>query len=223
MKSLLADLDIPADTLLLKIINATGLTQSSIQKVIEMQTPQLLHDEKDVRPGMFLTREGYVSRNYVADETVALVLGEGKGKVKAMYLEGKEMPFSTSNLSVDTVGHDGLDATRLIVATARTQKMHAEAAEFCQAFALPGLVKKGDAYLLSEEEVKEVQSYFFNIQEALRSVNFTNGCLWTSTMERKETATALVYSMRSLTICPEILDFPQFVYPAFWVPFRKNC
>lgn len=224
LNDLLAKFNISADTLLLKMINATGLTQASIQKLIEMQTPQLVHDEKDVRPGMFLTREGHVSKNYVADETIAMVLGGGKGKVKAMSLNGKELPFSTSNLFVDTVGHDGLDATRLIVAAARKHKLHAEAAEYCQSFALSGLVKKGDAYLLSEDEVKEVQSYFFNIQEALHSVNFTSGCLWSSTMgQNGAMATAAVYSFRSLSICPETVDFPQFVYPAFWVPFRRSC
>ena len=222
LKDLLAKFNISADMLLLKLINATGLTQTSIQKLIEMQTPQLVNDQSQVRPGMFLTLEGFVSQNYVADETVALVLGNEKDKIKAMSLTGKEMPFSTSNLFVDTAGHDGLDATRLIVQAARERGIHAEAAEYCQAFSLSGLVKKGDAYLLSDDEVKNVQSYFFNIQQALRSVNFTNGCLWSSTMALNDNVpTAAVYALRSMTVCQETIDFPQFVYPAFRVPFRK--
>ena len=221
LKDLLAKFNISADTLLLKLINATGLTPTSIQKLIEMQTPQLVNDQSQVRPGMFLTMEGYVSQNYVADETIALVLGTEKGKVKALSLEGKEMPFSSSQLFVDTSGHDGLDATRLIVKAAQEAHKRAEAAEYCQKFAIPGLVKKGDAYLLSAAEIKDVQSYFFNIQEALRSVNFTNGCLWSSTMLMKDgTVSADAYALRSIAIYQETVDFPQFVYPAFWVPFR---
>ncbi|MBO6280989.1 MAG: hypothetical protein J6N49_00510 [Alphaproteobacteria bacterium] len=222
LTQVLADLDISADKLLLRLINATGMTTEAIREMFDVPL-HLVSDIQEVRPGMFLTNEGYVTKNYVADKTTALVLGTRKGKVKAMYLEGEEMPFSTGGLFVDTTGHNGLEATRMIVKEAREQHLPAEAAEYCQEFSLPGLVEKGDAFLLSIEEVREVQSYFFNIQEALRSVHFTSGCLWSSSISKDhETPCADVYALRSMTAYPESMRFVQFVHPAFWVPFRKS-
>ena len=222
LTQVLADLDISADKLLLQLINATGMTRKSIREMFDVPL-YLVNDIQEVHPGMFLTNEGYVAKNYVAEKTTAMVLGTNNGKVKAMYLDGEEKPFSTGGLFVDTTGLNGLEATRMIVKEAREQHLPAEAAEYCQEFFVPGLVAKGDAFLLSMEEVREVQSYFFNIQEALRSVYFTSGCLWSSSISKdNETPCADVYTLRSMTVYPESMHFAQFVYPAFWVPFRKK-
>lgn len=223
LKKLLTDLDVDSETLLLKLINEKGLTEDGIKRIMHAQSPKFVATLSDVRPGMFLTKEGYVSRNYIADEIIAMVIGVFGNKIEALSVIGKEMPFGSSELFVDTEGLSGLEATRLIVAEAERLNLQADAAGYCQNFTVPGLVKPGDAFLLAKEEIIDVHSYFYNIQEALHNIKFTSGCLWSSSMLKKSSSVPLikVYALRSPMISDEMPDFSMYVYPAFFVPFRK--
>lgn len=223
LQKLLTDLGVDSETLLLKLINEKGLTEDKIRSIMHAQTPKFVMSISDVRPGMFLTKEGYVSRNYIADEVIAMVIGVFSNKIEALSVSGTAMPFGSSELFVDTDGLSGLEATRLIVAEAERLNLQADAAMYCQNFSVPGLVKPGDAFLLSKEEIIDIHSYFYNIQEALHNIKFTSGCLWSSSMMEKSPSGPLVkvYALRSPMVSEEMPDFSMYVYPAFFVPFRK--
>ena len=223
LKKLLADLNVDSEMLLLKLINEKGLTEDGIKRIMHAQSPKFVATLSDVRPGMFLTKEGYVSRNYIADEIIAMVIGVFGNKIEALSVIGKEMPFGSSELFVNTDGLSGLEATRLIVAEAERLGLNADAAVYCQNFTVPGLVKQGDAFLLTKEEIIDVHSYFYNIQEALHSIDFTASYLWSSSMLMKcpEEPMVRMYALRSPIISEEIPDFQEYVYPAYFVPFRK--
>lgn len=223
LDKLLTDLSVDSETLLLKLINEKRLTEDGIRRIMHAQSPKFVTDLSDVRPGMFLTKEGYVSRNYIADEIIAMVLGVSDNKVEVLSVTGKEMPFGSPELFVDTKGLNGLEATRLIISEAERLGLKADAAVYCQNFTVPGLVKQGDAFLLSQEEIIDIHSYFYNIQEALHSIDFTTSYLWSSSMLMKRSGEPLVrmYALRSPVTAEEMPDFPEYVYPAFFVPFRR--
>lgn len=219
----MVDLKTDSETLLLKLINEKRLTEDGIRHILHAQSPKFVPVLSDVRPGMFLTKEGYISRNYIADEIIAMVCGVIDNKIEVLSVNGKEMLFGSPNLFVNTDGLSGLEATRLIVAEAERLGLNADAAVYCQNFTVPGLVKQGDAFLLSKDEIIDIHSYFYNIQEALHNIKFTSGCLWSSSMLKKSSSVPLikVYALRSPMISEEIPDFPEYVYPAYFVPFRK--
>ena len=223
LQNLLTALGVNSETLLLKLINEKGLTEEKIRGIMKAKAPKYITNLSDVRPGMFLTKEGYVTRNYIADDVIALVFGVFKKKIEVISVEGKEMPFGSPELFVDTDGLSGLEATRLIAAEARRLNLRADAAVYCQNFTVPGLVEQGEAFLLSPEEIIDIHSYFYNIQEALHNINFTTGFLWSSSMLKKQSSDPMikVYEIRSPVMSEEMPDFPQYVYPAFFVSFRK--
>ncbi len=223
LKKLLTDLEVDGETLLLKLINEKGLTEDGIKRIMHAQSPRFVATLSDVRPGMFLTKEGYVSCNYIADEIIAMVCGVIDNKIEVLSVNGKEMLFGSPNLFVNTDGLSGLEATRLIVAEAERLGLNADAAVYCQNFTVPGLVKQGDAFLLSKDEIIDIHSYFYNIQEALYCIDFTASYLWSSSMLMKCPGEPMVrmYALRSPIISEEIPDFPEYVYPAYFVPFRK--
>lgn len=223
LKKLLTDLDVDSETLLLKLINEKRLTEDRIRSIMHAQSPNFVTSLSEVRSGMFLTKEGYVSRNYIADEVIALVFGVFDNKIEALSVEGKEIPFGSPELFVNTDGLGGLDATRLIITTARSFGLNADAAEYCQNFTVSGLVKKGDAFLPAQEEIIEIHSYSYNIQVALQNNIFPTGLLWSSSMLQKDMSKTLVkaYALRFPEVVETMPDIPLYAHPAFFVPFRK--
>ena len=153
LRNLLVDLKTDSETLLLKLINEKRLTEDGIRHSLHAQSPKFVSVLSDVRPGMFLTKEGYISRNYIADEIIAMVCGVIDNKIEVLSVSGQEMLFGSPNLFVNTDGLSGLEATRLIVAEAERLGLNADAAVYCQNFTVPGLVKQGDAFLLSKDEI----------------------------------------------------------------------
>ena len=185
---------------------------------------------KEVKAGMFLTKNKTICSEYNPDECVAVVLKVFADSREALMLniKGAHLAFSRDGASVDTTGFGGLNATHFISQLAQEAQVSAEAADYCLEFE-NDFVKKGNAFLLAKEEVEGLEDVE-SLSRAFNAAKLSDKTFWTSTtpagnMKNGEeiSQTAYIFDLRGskVSLHSEYVKLPLDVHPAYMVKLNQ--
>lgn len=186
---------------------------------------------KEVEPGMFLTSDGTVCCEYDGENSLAIILAVNRDKKTALVfnIAGSCLPFSRDGLDTDTSGFSGLNATHFISQMAFDAGITAEAADYCLLFE-NDFVQKGNAFLLSKEEVQALENDADKIYRAFSAAKIADKIFWTSTTfdgssKQAETANKMAYifgiGSPNIPVRSENARLPLDVHPAYTVNLKK--
>ncbi len=156
-----------------------GLLDVSKLRGVNVATTEIISSISDVKPGMFLSRNGKICKNFIADDIEAIILSIFNNEALALCLHKEILPFSSDGFCVDTSKMDALSATKYICEKAKESGKKVEAAQYCVEYE-SFIVKKGTAFLLSEKEKNDMRSYYFNLKEAFGLANLKEDLFWTA-------------------------------------------
>ena len=180
----------------------------------------------DIRPGMYLYKNGKISHVYAENECQAVVLDVDtqNSKLLMMSLCGKVLPFSSQGYSFDTSGLlNGLNATYLLSQMAQDANCPVEAAQYCLNYS-DAFVDAGMAFLLTEDEAKSLSPCAEQILLALNIAHVQTNGFWLSSSsgdcsnpEKSDKKEAKVFILHrdKVAINREYTTVPAAVYPVF--------
>lgn len=184
---------------------------------------------KEIEPGMFLTADKKVCRQFDAEKCAAIVLKvyDDNRTALAVDINGVSLAFSRDGLETDTLGFSGLNATHYVSQMALDQKVRAEAADYCLEFE-NSFVRKNTAFLPSKEEIESLEADAEKIYPAFSAARMTDKTFWTSTtparnLKDAETCkTAYIFSLRGpkISFHSEYVSLPLDVHPFYKVDLR---
>lgn len=185
---------------------------------------------KEVKAGMFLTKSKTICSEFNPDDCEAVVLRVSSNSREALMLsiEGKNLSFSREGVDADTSGFSGLNATHFVSQMAKDMKTATEAADYCLEFA-NDFVEKGNAFLLSKEEVEEIECDE-DLCKAFTAAKLADKTFWTSTTpadnlkpDDETYKTAYIFDLRGskFSIHSEYVSLPLAVHPAYKVKLNQ--
>lgn len=224
LQAILAEIGVSVDEFVMKLLNAPKETRNAIVAMMLSQAPGYTPDPQRVELGIFVDQDGQVSTKFTKDKSVAMIVSIKPNAFIAISLHGQCMPFSSDNLFVNTSGYDGVYATKMLAEHGDATHCAMEAATYCRQFAIPGLVKKGEAFLMTLPEVQTMQQYFQShiaVCRALYESGLEFDYMWTATMRRERDAECEAYAFRlgSLGSITRSASATAIVYPAFSLTF----
>ena len=184
----------------------------------KLESFEIVKNVSQVKPGMFYHANGNISEEYVGDDCIAMIISVSRKNKMAIALvfKNETLPFSSDNLSVNTSGLNGSEATDLICHQAAETGKCAEAAWYCRNFSCNG-VKRGTAFLPSEREIMDMIAYMFNIRTASMSCGISLHYVMTASCNGKKVK---VCQIGGSDISEEITDFPLQVHPAIKIDLK---
>lgn len=185
---------------------------------------------KQVKAGMFLTKNKTICSEYTPDDCVAIVLKVFPNSREALMfnIEGASLSFSREGITADTTGFRGLNATHFVSQMAKDISATTEAADYCLEFENE-FVEKGKAFLLSKEDVADLEDVE-DIYKAFVLTKLSDKTFWTSTTPAgnlksgEETRqTAYIFDLRSskISLYSEYVRLPLDVHPAYVVKLNQ--
>ena len=185
---------------------------------------------KEVKAGMFLTKNKKICSEYNPDECVAVVLKVFADSREALMLNivGKKLAFSSGGIDTDTSGFSSLNATHFVKQMAEDAKVAAEAANYCLEFE-NDFVEKGSAFLLSKEEVESLE-YNEDLRKAFDAAKLSDKTFWTVTTpadnlkpDDETYKTAYMFDLRGskISLHSEYVRLPLDVHPAYVVKLNQ--
>lgn len=185
---------------------------------------------KEIEPGMFLTSDMSVCKEFDAEKSMAIVLSVNYDKKTALVfnITGANLSFSREGLKVDTSGFSGFNATHFIWQMALDAGVTAEAADYCLKFE-NALVPEGKAFLPSMDEVKEWETNCEKIYPAFVAAKIADKTFWTSTtfdsakqQTEQANGTAYIFSIGNsqIPVHSENVCLPLDVHPVYTVDLK---
>ena len=181
---------------------------------------QFVSSEQELTAGMFLYSDGKVSETYTEGQCCAMILKVGIDSLLMLSLDKALLPFCSQGSVIDTIWlKSGLNATHFIKQMADDSGAVTDAANYCLEYE-NAFVQKKQAFMLTAEEVKELECDLELIIPALRKAGVTDG-FWLSTVadtdndNGKASAQIGVFMPDRVAVQKEYIKIPQSVYPAF--------
>ena len=230
--ALLESIGMTPEELVLKWIENGKIDLDRIAELVRKNAQEKsfeLKKVKEVEPGMFLTADKKVCRQFDAERSAAIVLKvyDDNRTALAVDINGVSLAFSRDGLETDTLGFSGLNATHYISQMALDQNVTAEAADYCIEFE-NSFIRKSTAFLPSKEELESLDAVAEKIYPAFVAAKMADKTLWTSTtparsLKEEETCkTEYIFSLRSskVSIHSEYVSLPLSVHPFYKVDLR---
>lgn len=185
---------------------------------------------KQVRAGMFLTKNKTICSEFNSDDCVAIILKVDidKREILVFNIAGVSLAFSREGIDTDTTGFRGLNATHFVSQMAKDANVTAEAADYCLEFE-NDFVQKGNAFLLSKEDVTDIEDSE-SLSKAFAATKLSDKTFWTSTTpavnlkpEELNCQTAYIFDLRGskISLHSEYVKLPLDVHPAYVVKLNQ--
>jgi len=184
----------------------------------------------EIQPGMFLYDDGKISQTYTEGQCCALVLDVHKDRntLLMMCLRKALLPFCSPECDIDTAYlKSGLNATHFIRQMAvDVLGVSADAAQYCLEYC-DKFVEPSQAFMLTVDELKELEPNLSQIGSALREAGISEGGFWLSTTTKigKDIESAGAYIAMfmpdRIAVQKEYASIPQAVYPVYEMKFSK--
>ncbi|MBQ8482337.1 MAG: hypothetical protein IJ532_07380 [Alphaproteobacteria bacterium] len=231
--TLLKSIGMTPEEVVLKWIEEGKIDLNRIEelaKQIEQNKSSEIKKLKQVKAGMFLTRNKTICNEFIPDECEAIILKviADTGEALVFNITGQTLAFAREGIAVDTTDFSGLNATHFVSQMAKDMNVTPEAADYCLEFE-NAFVTKGNAFLLSKEEVADLVDVEA-ICKSFEAAKLADKTFWTSTTPADSLKsddeifqTAYIFSLRGsrITLHSEYVSLPLCVHPAYKVKLKQ--